>query len=62
MVMMRNESITRVEVIDKEGRQFVRHDIEGGIMLSGQDNGKTLKIFLDGDWKTDTKDKGDNKE
>ena len=36
--------ISRVEVIG-EGREFVKHDING-ISISFQDDGKTLKIFL----------------
>lgn len=38
--------ITRVEVIDKQGRSYVKKDIKK-IELSIQDNSKTLKIFID---------------
>lgn len=43
--------ITRVEVIDDEGRQFVRWDIPK-VELSFQDGGRTLKVFLKGSEKT----------
>jgi succinate dehydrogenase/fumarate reductase cytochrome b subunit len=38
--------ISRVEVIG-EGREFVKHGING-IRISFQDDGKTLKVFIDG--------------
>jgi hypothetical protein len=41
---MSDSQITRVEVIDETGRQYVRHDAH--VELSLQDNGKTLKIFV----------------
>ena len=37
--------VTRVEVVDEEGRKYVRHNIEN-VDLSLQDEGKTLKIFI----------------
>jgi hypothetical protein len=39
--------VTRVEVIDDDGRQFVRWGIPE-VALSYQDDGRTLKIFLKG--------------
>jgi hypothetical protein len=38
--------ITRVEVIGKDGRQLVKHDVTN-VNISVQDDGRTLKIFLD---------------
>ena len=37
--------VTRIEVIDEEGRSFVRYYKPGGAMLSVQDDGRTIKIF-----------------
>ena len=37
--------VTRVEVIDDEGRIFVAYYETHGVMLSLQDDDKTLKIF-----------------
>ncbi len=39
------KTVTRVEVIDGEGRSYVKYGIED-IELSFQDNDTTLKIFL----------------
>lgn len=41
---MFDSEITRVEVIDETGRQYVRHDIL--VQFSVQDGGKTLKVFV----------------
>ena len=41
-----NNEITRFEVIDNDGRSYVRHNLNF-ITLSYQDNGKTLKVFLE---------------
>lgn len=38
--------VTRFEVIDKTGRVYSKWDCS--IELSYQDNGKTLKVFVDG--------------
>jgi hypothetical protein len=38
--------VTRVEVIDDEGRQFVNWDKKNKVELSYQDDGRTLKIFI----------------
>ena len=39
------KTVTRVEVIDGEGRSYVKYGVED-IELSFQDNDTTLKIFL----------------
>ena len=44
--MINLQDITRLEVIDETGRVFGRWEIDG-VSLSGQDEGRTLKIFLD---------------
>jgi hypothetical protein len=36
--------VTRFEVIDKDGRAYVRHGVS--VELSFQDDGRTLKIFV----------------
>lgn len=49
-MLQRSKEITRVEVIDEEGRSYSKRDIpEGVVNLSYQDEGKTLKVFLDSD-------------
>lgn len=37
--------VTRVEVIDSNGRAYVAYGVQPTIML--QDNGRTLKVFVD---------------
>ena len=37
--------INRVEVIGKNGREFVQYDCSN-VQVSQQDNGRTLKVFL----------------
>ena len=44
--MINLQDITRLEVIDETGRVFGRWEIDG-VSISGQDAGRTLKIFLD---------------
>ena len=39
--------VTRVEVIDEKGRSYIKWDRNFIVQLSIQDDGKTLKIFLD---------------
>ncbi len=39
-------NITRVEVIDQNGRSYTNWHKDNQIELSLQDNGKTLKVFL----------------
>jgi len=38
--------VNRVEIIGRTGREFVKHEIEG-ISTSIQDNGRTLKVFVE---------------
>ena len=37
--------ITRVEVIDRRGRELVKHDVTD-VQISIQDDGQTIKLFL----------------
>ena len=39
------ETVTRLEVIDENGRSYVKYNISD-IEFSVQDDGRTLKIFL----------------
>lgn len=39
------EKVTRLEVIDADGRSYTMHGIES-MEFSLQDDGKTLKIFV----------------
>lgn len=39
------EKINRVEVIDNNGRQLVRHEVNE-LTFDLQDDGKTLKMFI----------------
>lgn len=40
-------NVTRLEVIDENGRQFVQNSVKSEkVYLSFQDDGKTLKIFI----------------
>ena len=43
--MIHLKKTTRVEIIDENGRQFVRRDIKR-VDLSMQDGQRTMKIFL----------------
>ncbi len=38
--------VTRFEVIDKDGRAYVRRNVK--VELSLQDDGRTLKVFIYG--------------
>ena len=38
-------NVTRVEVIGKNGREFVQYDCSN-VQVSEQDEGRTLKVFL----------------
>jgi len=40
------ETVTRLEIIDSDGRAFVRLDING-VTLSLQDDSRTLKVFIE---------------
>lgn len=42
------DKITRLEVIDEDGRQYVNMSVIG-MEFSFQDDGKTLKLFVDTD-------------
>lgn len=37
--------VTRVEVIDSNGRAYVAYDVDTTVML--QDDGRTLKVFVE---------------
>ena len=52
--MKKLDKVNRVEVIDKNGRQFTRHDIKD-VRVDYQDGGKTMKVFVD--WKEEEKPK-----
>jgi len=41
---MKNDKVTRFEVIDETGRVIVKYGVS--VELSYQDNGQTLKVFL----------------
>lgn len=43
---MKLDEVTRIEVIDENGRNYVRYDCK--TKLSLQDNGRTLKVFIEG--------------
>ena len=43
---LQNNRLTRVEVIDKEGRSYVNWNKNNKIELSYQDDDRTLKIFI----------------
>ncbi len=40
------KKITRVEIIDKKGRSYVNWNVFNNVVLSLQDNDRTLKIFI----------------
>ena len=40
------DKVTRVEVIDQEGRSYVNWDDNNKVELSFQDDGRTLKVFI----------------
>lgn len=39
--------VTRVEVIDQDGRSYVNWDKDNIVTIQLQDDGRTLKIFID---------------
>jgi len=43
--IINTEKITRVEVIDENGRSYVKRDIDG-LEVHLQDGGRTLKLFI----------------
>ena len=45
--MIHNTSVTRVEVIDENGRSYTKHlDNDQTVCYSIQDHGRTLKVFI----------------
>lgn len=38
--------VTRVEVIDEKGRSYVNWDKDNTVFIQLQDEGRTLKIFI----------------
>lgn len=44
---METNNVTRVEVIDHNGRSYVNWNKNNKVLLSLQDEGRTLKIFVD---------------
>lgn len=44
--MRKLDKVTRVEVIDENGRSYVNWDKNNKIQVSFQDGGKTMKIFI----------------
>ena len=40
------DKVTRVEVIDGQGRTYVNWDDNIKVQLSFQDDGRTLKVFI----------------
>jgi hypothetical protein len=40
------DKVTRVEIIDQDGRSYVNWNDNNKVELSFQDNGKTLKVFI----------------
>jgi hypothetical protein len=40
------DKVTRVEVIDQDGRSYVNWDKSNKVELSFQDDGRTLKVFI----------------
>ena len=46
------EKVTRVEVIDSDGRAFTRYGCSD-VTLALQDGGHTMKIFLSSQWRLD---------
>jgi hypothetical protein len=39
-------NVTRVEVIDKDGRSYTNWEYDNLVAISIQDDGKTLKVFI----------------
>ena len=44
---METKNVTRVEVIDHTGRSYVNWNILKRVTVSLQDDGRTLKVFVD---------------
>lgn len=47
--------ITRIEVIDENGRSYVNQNLKNKIEIHLQDEGRTLKIFVNNDSKNELK-------
>ena len=45
--MEHKEGVIRVEVIDENGRSYVNWDKDMIVHISIQDDGRTMKIFID---------------
>lgn len=45
MVMINLDDVTRVEVIDNNGRSYTKHNVER-VWLSLQDDNRTLKVMV----------------
>ena len=52
--MIKLRDIEQLEIIDAHGRAFGRYDLDG-VAMSGQDDGRTLKLFLDHEGEPDTR-------
>lgn len=46
------KKITRLEVIDEDGRNYVNLGVKK-VEFEVQDEGRTLKIFINSNWNTD---------
>lgn len=44
--MSAEAQISRVEVIDSSGRAYVKYVPPGSVTIATQDDGRTLKIFI----------------
>ena len=44
--VVRTSKVTRVEVIDENGRTYVNWNKDNEVELQLQDNGRTLKVFI----------------
>lgn len=44
---METNKVTRVEVVDQNGRSYVNWNKDNKVLLSLQDEGRTLKVFID---------------
>ena len=43
---MKSSKVTRVEVIDQDGRSYTNWNIHNKVEVSLQDDNKTLKVFI----------------
>jgi len=49
------DKVTRVEVIDHDGRSYTNFDLNNKVELSYQDDGRTLKVFINNEKMTEQK-------